>query len=91
MKNIQKHFSILILTMLISALSVNTSYAQDDPADPSLTGSNGTTTGVVGGQNGGASVDGGLNIFLLFALVYGTHRYYRAKRKEKELADNAIE
>ena len=25
------------------------------------------------------------------ALVYGTHRYYRAKRKEKELADNAIE
>ena len=92
MKNIQKHFPILILSMLISVLSVNTSYAQDAPADPSLSGTNGTTTGVVGGaQNGGASIDGGLNIFLLFALVYGTHRYYRAKRKEKELANGTIE
>ena len=91
MKKNQKYFSILLLTLLISVLSVNTSYAQD-PADPSLTGTNGTTTGVVGGaQNGGANIDGGLNIFMLFALAYGTHRYYRAKRKEKELADNAIE
>jgi hypothetical protein len=92
MKKIQKHFSILLLTMLISVLSVNTSYAQDAPADPSLSGTNGTTTGVVGGaQNGGANIDGGMNIFLLFALAYGTHRYYRAKRKEKELAGGATE
>jgi hypothetical protein len=56
--------------------------------DPSLSGTNGAVGHPL---NGGANIDGGMNIFLLFALAYGTHRYYRAKRKEKELAGGATE
>ena len=89
MKKITKIIAASLLSMFLIGSSTN-SFAQPGgvPDDPSLNGTNGAVGHPV---NGGANIDGGLNIFLLFALVYGTHRYYRAKRKEKELAENAIE
>ena len=85
------HISTKLAVLLIALLFTTKLNAQVPTLpldDPSLNGTNGA---VGHPQNGGANIDGGMNIFLLFALVYGTHRYYRAKRKEKELADNAIE
>ena len=83
--------SVLLPIFLFVMLYATNTYGQlptTPEADPSLGGTNGAVGHPL---NGGANIDGGMNIFLLFALAYGTHRYYRAKRKEKELADNAIE
>lgn len=54
------------------------------PDDPSIEG----TKGAVGHPvNKGANIDGGVNIFMLLALAYGTKRYVSDKRKAKKLAD----
>jgi hypothetical protein len=90
MKKTIKHLSITGIMLLITFFMSSNAYAQDpgSPTDPSLSGTNGQTTGVVGGQ--GASVDGGMNLFLLFALAYGTKRYLHAKKKEKNSALEGI-
>lgn len=80
MKRINKYLSVIALSLLLTFGLSFTANAQDDPAPPDIEGSG----GVVGGQNGGASVDGGMNLFLLFALVYGAKRIYSARRKEEE-------
>jgi hypothetical protein len=89
-KNISAKLAVLLIALLFTT-KLN-AQLPDNPTlplgDPSLSGTNGAVGHPL---NGGANIDGGMNIFLLFALAYGTHRYYRAKRKEKELADNAIE
>ena len=89
MKKISKIIAASLLTVFTMVSSIN-SYAQPGgvPDDPSLSGTNGAVGHPV---NGGANIDGGLNIFFLFALVYGTKRYYQAKRKEKELAQGTTE
>ena len=89
MKKISKLIPVILLTALLSVLN-NSAIAQPGgvPDDPSLN----ATNGAVGHpQNGGATIDGGLQIFMLFAFVYGTKRYFQAKRKEKELADGTVE
>jgi hypothetical protein len=91
MNKFKRLVSTLLLSFILSAVSNNLSAQPAVPNDPSLNSTNGAVGHPTGPFNGGANIDGGLNIFLLFALAYGTHRYYRAKRKEKELADNAIE
>jgi hypothetical protein len=89
MKKITKIITASLLSMFLIVSNTQT-FAQPGgvPEDPSLNGTNGAVGHPV---NGGANIDGGMNIFLLFALAYGTHRYYRAKRKEKELAGGATE
>ena len=96
MNKINRLVTTLLLTFILSAVSNNLSAQPAVPDDPSVVNgslipNNNAVGHPTGPLNGGASIDGGLNIFLLFALVYGTHRYYRAKRKEKELANGTIE
>jgi hypothetical protein len=92
-KNISAKLAVLLIALLFTTkLNAQLPGAPALPLDdPSLNGKNGAIGHPTGPLNGGANIDGGMNIFLLFALAYGTHRYYRAKRKEKELAENAIE
>lgn len=91
MNKINRLVTTLLLTFILSAVSNNLSAQPAVPDDPSLNSTNNAVGHPTGPLNGGASIDGGMNIFLLFALAYGTKRYYRAKRKEKELANGTIE
>jgi hypothetical protein len=83
MKKLSKIITTSILTMFLLVCSSKT-FAQPGgvPDDPSL----GNTNGAVGHplQNGGASVDGGMNLFFLFAMAYGAKRYFQSKKKEEE-------
>jgi hypothetical protein len=88
-----KKISRIIATFLLSSFLLvcgNHVSAQPGgvPDDPSIEG----TKGAVGHPvNKGANIDGGVNIFMLLALAYGTRRYINDKRKAKKMAENGSE
>jgi hypothetical protein len=83
MKKLSKIIATSIITMFLLVCSSKT-FAQPGgvPADPSIDNTNGAVGHPL--QNGGASVDGGMNLFLLFALAYGAKQYIQSKKKEEE-------
>jgi hypothetical protein len=89
MKKISKFITAALLSVFL-ILSSSQIFAQPGgvPDDPSINNTNGAVGHPTGPQGSGASVDGGMNLFLLFALAYGTKRYFNAKKK---LKNNTLE
>ncbi|MDO9253920.1 MAG: hypothetical protein Q7U54_00305 [Bacteroidales bacterium] len=76
-------FKVLALALSLTWLFSINANAQD-PADPSIaTGTNGATTGVVGG-GAGATLASGLYILLLLGGVYGSYKLYEIKQKKNQ-------
>ncbi len=78
----------LIVSMLLITTSLNVNFAQGPKPPPSGGGNNGHDLGGNQGTNGGgAPIDGGLEVTLLMAAVYGGFLLCKRWKKGKNISE----
>ncbi len=79
---------LLIISMALVTSSLNVNFAQGPKPPPSGGSNNGHDLGGNQGTNGGgAPIDGGLEVTLLMAAVYGGFLLYKKWKKGKEISE----